>query len=268
MMDKKKNYLWVIIVAVIAVVAVVGAVLFMRSSDGSAPGDQATSQTSTTSTSSAAPGNSESSKTLSTDIWGRKIVSRSETGEPIGKLNPQGDSCAITPEVEIQTAHGAATLWSRTDGPSEIKEGVPSGYAHTATGAALAGWNNRLLLFAGGDVSRAISNVVTAGDEQKTEELRSSFAAGSDDSSQALTKLTAPEAVRVLSCDDEFVVVDFAHKIFGDENGKSDVMQWDIMRASMQWNGSEWVLDLRSFQQSGEVITSINSVDGWTKWQY
>lgn len=202
----------------------------------------------------------------SSDLWGRQVVHNGETGEPLGALTPEENRCEIDARVTIQESHGAQTMWSSNNGPSAVETGIPTGYAQTVTGAALAGWNYRILLFGGGDLtSEAAKHVDFSHSRQWQEFGRQAAIPGAFDRDNARMATLAPEAVRVLTCKDDYIVVEMAHKFFGDRNGKFESPRWDIMRFAMKWDNGDWVYQAQSMDTSGEVIESL---DGWDKWQY
>lgn len=210
--------------------------------------------------------NNDGVTTYTTDFWGRPVAHNGETGKPLGKLAPKGDRCKINPEITIQDSYnGINTLWSKNDGASKITEGIPTTYARTATGAALAGWNYRIFLFAGGSLTPAAAKHIEFGDSPNMRTLRKEMSDPNMDRSELYTITLVPEAVRVLSCKEDYMVIEMAHKYFGDENGKFPYDKWDIMRFSMMWRNDDWVYDFESLKASGEIITNI---DGWTRWQY
>ncbi len=200
----------------------------------------------------------------SSDLWGRQVVTNGVSGQPLGALSPSGDRCTIDPTATIQTSHGAQTMWTTSHGPVAVRGGIPVGYAQTATGAALAGWNYRILLFAGGDVTAAVAPHIDFGSTAKGQALATrARTPGEFDRDDAMMATLVPEAVKVVTCKDDFMVVDMAHKFFGDRNGKFDPPRWDVMRFAMTWRDGDWVYSIDSLSSSGEVIYSI---DGWTRW--
>lgn len=202
----------------------------------------------------------------SSDLWGRQVVRNGDVGKPLGSLESSEDRCAVDPRVTIQLSHGAQTLWSTANGPAEIEDGIPSGYAPTATGAALAGWNYRILLFGGGEITPAASRHTDFSHSAQWQEFGKKAATpGAFDRDDTRMATLAPEAVRVLTCKDDFVVVEMAHKFFGDEKGKFETPRWDVMRFAMKWDNGDWVYQAQSMEASGEIIDSL---EGWEKWQY
>ena len=247
----------VIVVGVIAVVAAVGVRVFTGApgagTDGTDEGPSATS----------APGAGHTPG-VSSDLWGRRVTTpEGDVAVPMGQARTSEDMCAIEPEVSIQTSYGAQTLWSTSSGPSEVVHQIPTGYSRDATGAALAGWNLRAAMFAGGEVSReAMKNYLDF--VAKQDEMLRLADSENYVRDTGMLGLLAPDAARVVTCKDDFMVIEMAHRLYGDESGRIDEEKWDVMRFTMKWDGG-WNLDVPAMAQGGEIITNL---DGWTPWQF
>ena len=140
---------------------------------------------------------------------------------------------------------------------------VPTGYSRDATGAALAGWNLRAAMFAGGEVSReAMKKHLLFGAQQ--EEMARLADSETYVRDEGMLGLLAPDGVRVVTCKDDFMVIEMAHRLYGDESGRFDDEQWDVMRFTMAWDDG-WKLDVPAMAQGGQIITDL---DGWTLWQF
>ncbi len=244
----------VVLIVAVAVVVVVGGRLGGDGAGRQVPGEPVTT---------AAPGPGHVPG-VSSDVWGRKVTTpEGDIADPLGEASASDDLCEIQPEVTIQTTYGAQTLWSAHSGPSAITRAVPTGYSRDATGAALAGWNLRAAMFAGGEVSReAMKNYLLFGAQQ--EEMARLADSETYVRDEGMLGLLAPDGVRVVTCKDDFMVIEMAHRLYGDESGRLDGEQWDTMRFTMAWDGG-WKLDVPAMAQGGQIITDL---DGWTLWQF
>ncbi|WP_151550182.1 MULTISPECIES: hypothetical protein [Corynebacterium] len=258
-MSKKAQFTVVSGIALLVVVLVVVVVATTRG--GKDDSNQVQETTATASSETEAARQDE----VTSDIWGRQVITNGETGQPLGELKPVEDRCTIQPDVMIQTSYGGQAMWSNGNGPARIENGIPVGYANNVTGAALAGWNYRMLMFGDYELGAAAAEHVdfSGGSEWEGlgEEVRDTSTEGWDLFFDALV----PEAVRVLSCKDNFAVVEMAHKMAGDEHGKLEEPRWDIHRFTMLWRDGDWVYQASSLEHIGEQISDI---DGWDKWRY
>lgn len=267
MMDKKKNYLWVIIVAVIAVVAVVGTVLFMRPSNDNAAVDQAAPETSSAPTSSAAPHGADGQWiNPSTDLVGRGVkVPANGVGNPIGSAD-QHDHTVCEPsasEITIEKTHDTYTMWTQNQGPSRVTESsIPVGYARTSEAAMIAGWNSTSLIYRGGETSGpAVKETVSGPDvDQLAQELMDSPPAKDENSKYLLV----PSAYRITDCSDEQVVGEVAVPLVADDEGNPTTSLWTVFRFSVIWENNDWKNQLG--QVDPPLKDKVTDLSGWTRW--
>ncbi|AKK07399.1 hypothetical protein CMUST_15550 (plasmid) [Corynebacterium mustelae] len=253
----------IVVVGIVAVIAVIAVFAFMLGRGTSVDDHVASSPAVPSETTTNAPeADVKVEQTYETDIWGRQVLINGVTGKVLGNLVPEDNRCEINPKISIQKSYNAQTIWSENNGPSAINSGVPVKYANTVTGAALAGWNYRILLFIGDEITPEVAKHVNFNNQP---DLAKKMGQKGLERSEIFTATLAPEAVRVLTCKEDFVVIEMAHKAFGDRNGKFESPQWDIMRFSMTWNGDDWVYDVDSLKINSEII---HDLEGWTKWQY
>lgn len=257
-----------IVLAIIAVVALVVTIVTRTGSDST---DTAAQNT----TSPQEPNNtsdSDEAREVTTDLFGRRVVE--DGGQPLtGEQAESGDFCSPdeqkrAPEgLEIQRVNGVATVWSETDGASRASEyEIPEGYAHTVAGAALAGNNWQRVIASGSEpgLYALKHGQHWAQDEERAQRAVDDISpeeyTGVDDPDL----VPAPDAHRVVSCNDDQVVVEYAEPL---PDGNGGVSAWSVSRMPMVWHDGDWKVNA---DDTNDVdMGMIDELDGtWVQWQY
>lgn len=268
-----KAKIWITSISVLVVIVLV-AVVFVVASWGD--DDEATTgsprPSSTYTTPQSVPG-ATGFATPTADFIGRRVmIPNNPAGQPLEQKDP-GDrgGCAasqsVSPEgVMIQRTFDVANLFSTSDGPTRTEGNLVVGYRQTPQGAVLASWNIFDRLTLGNEVSSdVISNQVVMTDEQrkKIESLGPLDGPGIDPA--AMKYGLAPEAYRILSCDKEFVSVEFAAIYPGDDKGMFPERKWRGYRMAVVWRDGDW-----KFLPDGAGLTPAapyTTLGGeWTRW--
>ncbi|MGO3084473.1 hypothetical protein [Ancrocorticia populi] len=281
-MDKKpKNALWWILGSItLIVVAVLVVVAVVRGGSQASVSDSTSTPPEETSASSSAPrAPSETAEdSISADAFGRKVVTPANgRGNP---LSPQtqrnAESCSQEEKnrapdgLEIQRIHNVMTVWSTSDGPTDISTEVPNGYSRTPAGAALAAWNLSTLVNAGGDVSTDVLADYMGLSEQKGQEFRR--VVEEDGGSQSRQQLPGSEALlvpdghRVVSCTDDLIVVELAKPLGADASGPTE-KYWQVMRIPMLWKDGHWEINGKDNNDAfRETVSELGSE--WKRWDF
>ncbi len=206
-----------------------------------------------------------STERITSDLYGRQVIypAGSDPAPLTTKIKESVDRCKISPQVTIQMASGAQTMWSENSGPTTLDHGVPTGYSSDVTGAALAAWNYRTMVYGGGELSNTVvHSYADFGDDQE-EMLAHDFSEESEN--EVGFKILAPTAVRVLTCKKDFVVLEHLNRVYGDQDGVFETPIYTTFRFTMKLADNGWTLDVPAMAQGNETIRSL---DGWTQWQY
>lgn len=208
------------------------------------------------------------------DVFGRRVdIPNNPYGQPLNQTaaqrNPSDPDWLTAAPAGTrdrggwQRVTGAVVPFSTSDGPTGIKDGLPTGYAHTPQGCALAS------VYIGYEVNarpgdrllREHMVVTSAADMAKFDRDR---AAGKipDRAPETITRwMLAPDAYQVISWADDLCVIRFAAK---NEPDKAGTPRWYAVQAAMVWDGSGWKLQPpRGGQPPQETVYSLA---GWTQW--
>ncbi|MEU2004658.1 hypothetical protein ACH47B_27020 [Rhodococcus sp. NPDC019627] len=206
-----------------------------------------------------------------TDLAGRKVMI---PNNPAGMILPQRDpgprtECSTDQPttspggVMIQRTFNVATLFSETDGPTTLDGNVISGYSRTPQGAALAGWNVIARSYVGGQVSVDSIRQMSVPSPELDALLDNPDREGADPKN--LQSLQAPDAFRVLSCDPDFVSVEWGMKRTVDENGALPSPIWKGIRTNLLWRDGDWRAQFnRESISAGQTYSGLDGT--WTRW--
>lgn len=156
----------------------------------------------------------------------------------------------------VEQVHDRYLVFSTTDGPSRIEDGVPVGYAHTPAGAMVAYYN----------ASAAIAPIHEDGshDPLSKKAWNRLIEPGLDLDSIPVSKgiysrdeAAFPFFFRVVGCNDETVTVEFANAYFA---GGEPIA---AVRAQMVWIDDDWKIN-REAPMDVRVVTS-EEVKNWTR---
>ncbi|WP_157129055.1 hypothetical protein [Nocardia amamiensis] len=177
-----------------------------------------------------------------------------QTGAPGGTNQPGG----------WQQVYGGPIIpFSTTDGPVRIDNGVPSGFAKTPQGAALAAeqiyWRT---------VARPTDNalwqqlVILTPEELADRERKIAGGKVPNVLPESVKPLLyASHAFRIESYGDDFAVVRIARKTREFLHGGRS---WVAMRLNVVWRDGGW--RLKSSAGDAQPLETIGSIDGWTQW--
>lgn len=215
---------------------------------------------------------------VTSDMRGRRVlVPANDRGTPrTDAVYAAEDQCSPaekirTPEgLEIQRAHGMATVWSTSDGPTGFTGPLPDGYSRTPAGAALAAWNLYALMNAGGDAATAVLTERSGmSQSQRSEFLRileENGSAASMEARENWENVTVPDGFRVLSCADDLVNIELAKPLGADVQGPSD-KYWQVLRLPMLWKGDRWEINGADGNNvERETINELGSE--WSRWEF
>ncbi|MGV9836465.1 hypothetical protein ACWDUL_20080 [Nocardia niigatensis] len=204
-----------------------------------------------------------------TDHEGRKVmIPLNPVGQPLPQHdpNPGRIECAASApvtspeEVMIQRAFDLPLLMSGSDGPSRIDDLVPRGYRRSPQGAALAAWNWVSRSYVGGAVTVQTALKLTA----LTDAERAQIGPQPTTTDTYHPEFLAPDAFRVLSCDDQYVAVELAIRI--DTDGTRGGPWWVGSRVNVLWRDGDWSIQLNKEPQSLGSGQQYTALDGWTRW--
>ncbi|MGK8500212.1 hypothetical protein [Nocardia asiatica] len=177
-----------------------------------------------------------------------------QTGAPGGTNQPGG----------WQQVYGGPVIpFSTTDGPARIDNGVPSGFARTPQGAALAAeqiyWRT-----VARPTDRALWRqlVILTPEELADRERKIAEGKVPDVLPESVKPLLyASDAFRIESYGDDFAVVRVARKTREFLHGGRS---WVAMRLNVVWRDGGW--RLKSSAGDAQPLETIGSIDGWTQW--
>lgn len=209
-----------------------------------------------------------------TDTRGRRVETPTN---PLGQVLPQsGDTPDTTdPEAVLpppeglmwQRVYGATIPFSTSDGPTAIStDGVPTGFAHTPQGAALAAWQiGQRATWAPDDQNVALLDraaVVSEAARPEADTLRTNGAqvyAGNPELPAQMRDV--PVAVRITTYSKDFAHVEFAQPLNRDDGFTAISVGVDMVWRDGQW---KWVVPEPGNDPSRLLISTTG--DGWTPW--
>ncbi|MFF0494334.1 hypothetical protein ACFYTQ_35400 [Nocardia sp. NPDC004068] len=262
------------IVFVVLLIVMGTVVLVTRGGDG---GGKPTTQPTPSSAPSPGPGTAIGFGTPQVDLFGRRIdVPNNRYGQPLEQTAAQRKPTdpdlltaapAGTRGAEAkggwQRVFGAVVPFSTSDGPTRIDNGVPTGYAHTPQGAALAAaftlWEPAAR--PGDRTLRERMVVMTPADFARFDQLGSSGALPDQLPESKTRYMIAPDAFKVVSWAGDMCVLDLATRTDASAIGSP---QWLSNQIAMVWDGSSWKMQLPADQKLPQE--TISSLTGWTLW--
>ncbi|ATL72545.1 hypothetical protein CRH09_39950 (plasmid) [Nocardia terpenica] len=212
-----------------------------------------------------------------TDPFGRRIdMPNNAYGQPLEQTAPHrepGDPEWLTaapagtrgPGAKggWQRVYGAVVPFSASDGPTRIQDGVPTGYAHTPQGAALAAaflmWET-----AARPADRPLRErmvVMSANDLAEFDRLKAAGKLPDRRPDSETRYMLAPDAFRIRSWADDLCVVELATRTEPDKTGTP---RWLGNQLAMVWDGSGWRMRLAADQKLPQE--ALASLAGWTPW--
>lgn len=177
-----------------------------------------------------------------------------QTGAPGGTNQPGG----------WQQVYGGPIIpFSTTDGPARIEDGVPSGFARTPQGAALAAEQIYWRTVARPTDQTLWQRLVILTSEELADRQRKIAEGKVPDvlPESAKPLLYASDAFRIESYGDDFAVVRVARKTREFLHGGRS---WVAMRLNVVWRDGGW--RLKSSAGDAQPLETIGSIDGWTQW--
>ncbi|MBM7280503.1 hypothetical protein JTZ10_22405 [Gordonia rubripertincta] len=209
-----------------------------------------------------------------TDTRGRRVETPTN---PLGQVLPQTTDPSDTDDPEAvlppprglmwQRVYGATIPFSTSDGPTAIStDGVPTGFAHTPQGAALAAWQiGQRATWAPDDQNVALLDraaVVSEAARPEADNLRTNGAqiyAGNTELPAQIRDV--PVAVRVTTYSTDFAHVEFAQPLTRDDGFTAISVGVDMVWRDGQW---KWVVPEPGNEPSRLLISTTG--DGWTPW--
>lgn len=267
---------WVLIVAVVLAVGLTLSWLVFRGPAGEEEGVAEAPATTSPSMPESGPSGQEGG--VSSDMWGRRVVvPADDRGDPkTTDLYSTNEQCSPAEEIrvpegmEIQRTQGASTVWSTSDGPSEITGTLPEGYSRTPAGAALAAWNLYALMNAGGEAGADVIAERTGMSEEKSAEFRQLLeedgGAGALGQREEWENVAVPDGFRVLSCADDLIIIELAKPLGADVQGPSD-KYWQVLRLPMIWEDGHWAINgADNNDVERESISELGAE--WSRWEF
>ena len=175
--------------------------------------------------------------------------SEMETCDPM--VNPRAPE-----ETQIQQIHSRLILFTTTDGPSRIEDGLPVGYSHTPAGAATAFYNASVVVNPVNSPEGETSISQEAAKKlfsPQIEPLRV------EDSEYSLDGAAFPVRVRVLACNKETVTIEVVNSF--SPAGAPIVAN----RVQMVWRDNDWKVNLEAPTDWRKVSSA--EVESWTRWK-
>lgn len=274
---RSKSMIAVAIGAAVVIVALVAAlVLWALGDKGSAPESAPSSPAAPTSEEPAGTEDNGQSGfgTPTADYLGRKVLTpNNPVGEPRGSVrDAPEDVCGPVEsgnpaeDVAIEGTR-PATLWSVSDGPGAIESGAPTGYSQSPRGAALAVSNYWKVLQRSDDAAKWVLDNRLVVDDAQRKKLEQSAAHGqaAPEDSPLLDQI-APEAYRVTSCSDEYMIIDVARPMaYSDTGEKLDPHEYFAERFGAVWEDGDWKLQVEPMKNSPGMLSELTG-DGWQRW--
>lgn len=252
-------------------VAVAAVVTVVATRDGDTPHDQA----SQTSTASENPSVGPSFVGSGKDSFGHRFdiakdpagQALSQSGTPRTPTDPEWETGAPggtnQPGGWQQVYGGPIIPFSTTDGPARVDNGVPSGFAKTPQGAALAAEQIYWRTVARPTDRTLWQQLVILTPEELADRERKIADGKVPDvlPESAKPLLYASDAFRIESYGDDFAVVRVARKTREFLHGGRS---WVAMRLNVIWRDGGW--RLKSSAGDAQPLETIGSIDGWTQW--
>lgn len=211
------------------------------------------------------------------DVFGRRVdVPNNPAGQPLpqtGHPRSPSDPDWLTAAPAgtqgpggWQRVHGASVPFSTSDGPTAIVDGVPTGYAHTPQGCALAAqyvmwetgaqpgnWTLRL---------RMVEGTTEHGPDRQTFDRLKAEGKAPDQQPDWVTQyMVASDAYRIHSWQPDLCTVDLAMRADPDPSG---VARWMYSEVAMVWDHNSWMNRLPPNNMLPQDY--VTTLQGWTPW--
>lgn len=205
------------------------------------------------------------------DMLGRKVMHPNNSAGQALPQTASGQRIECDPAapassptgVMIQMTFDTPNLFSTSDGPAKVDGVLARGYSHSPQGATLAAYNIWQRFQLGGDVGTAVMKNQAIVKPEVLAKLDAEGMSETRASAESRQATPAPSAFRILSCDPDFVVTEYAVRYFGDENGPFQDERWAAFRFNMVWQDGDWKMQFLEGAASATVITDLT---GWTQW--
>ncbi|WP_194838478.1 hypothetical protein [Nocardia sp. XZ_19_369] len=210
-----------------------------------------------------------------TDRLGRKItIPNNPAGQILAQREPgprtecgPGQAVSSPESVMIQRSYGMPILMSATDGPTRLDNTTLLGYRRSPQGAALAGWNAIARTFAAEPavVIEALGKLAILAPEKQAA-LTGQPTHPTPEADRYRRLFAAPDAFRILSCDDTFAAVELAVQI-PPEPASKPARQWAGIRVNLVWRG-DWLVQTSQDPRSLGSGQKYPNLEGWTPWAF
>lgn len=208
------------------------------------------------------------------DVFGRRV---DVPNNPAGQVLPQDPAkehkptdkdwltaapAGVTEPHGWQRVYGATVPFSTSDGPTEIRDGLATGYSHTPQGAVIAAAQIAYRLNARPADRDLYIHQVSASAPQLAayDKARSAGRLPEQEPEQVTRYLVAPDAFQVENYADDMAIVRLAAR--GPVNDGKQL--WAAVRLVMVWDDGDW--RLKPTDASSSQTEYVDSLDGWTKW--
>lgn len=208
------------------------------------------------------------------DVFGRRIdIPNNPYGQPLEQTAAQrtpddphwltGAPAGTRERGGWQRVSGAVVPFSTSDGPTRIENGVPTGYAHTPQGAALAASYAAFETVArpSDRVLRERMVVMSPADFAEFDRLKAAGKLPDRQPESVMKWMLASDAFRINSWSDDLCVLQIAGRAEPDKNGTP---RWLSNQIAMIWDGSTWKMRLPADNRLPQE--TIYSLSGWTQW--
>lgn len=178
-------------------------------------------------------------------------------GEPFGEFEPREEMDCSLPGVvnaQQQYVHGRFMLVSEHDGPTNFDHLVPTGYAHSAVGAAVAASNTATMATTYYDqlAFEYWRDHIHTPDAAERVEL------GAKTAGPHHAPLPGMNGFKIETCSSNIVVAHLAYKNVGSES-------WIVFRLPMRWANGMWEVIGDDLDGERTEQPTIYSLDGWVK---
>ncbi|MEV0766520.1 hypothetical protein [Nocardia sp. NPDC050435] len=265
----------ILALVVVGLVVVGGVAAFLSREDdqpaGSGPAPSSPTAAPAPSTGAAAPGFS----LPMTDDFGRRIdIPNSEYGQTLAQTAPQrtpadpewltAAPAGTRDKGGWQRVTGAVVPFSTSDGPTGIRDGMPTGWAHTPQGCALAAaylsWEVNARM--GDRVIRERGVISTPADLAKFDADRAAGKIPDRAPAVLLRWLLASDAFKIVSWAPDLCVLKLATR--NEPDKATQAARWLGTTVSMVWTEGTW--KLRPPAGGNPPQEALASLSGWTTW--
>ncbi|MEZ2190208.1 hypothetical protein [Corynebacterium sp. CCM 9204] len=192
------------------------------------------------------------------DPGGRPVyMPHAVNGEPFGEFQPREEMDCSLPGVvnaQQQYVHGRFMLVSEHDGPTNFDHLVPTGYAHSAVGAAVAASNAATMAI--GFYDQLALDYWR--DYIDTSETEARLKLGVKTAGPDVPAFPGMSGFKIEACSSNIVVAHLAYKNVGSES-------WIVFRLPMRWANGMWEMIGNDLDAKRTEQPTIYSLDGWVK---